>query len=49
LAAFDLTPEGTNSICKEGSMAKKKQNWCRGTELDRTLAGEICMVGSSVR
>jgi hypothetical protein len=30
-------------------MAKKKPNWCRGTELARTLANKIWMVGSRVK
>ena len=41
----------TNSICKEGNARydEKKQNWCRGRELDRTFARPIhvacCGVG----
>ena len=30
-------------------MAKKKPNWCRGTELDRALANKIWLVGSRVK
>jgi hypothetical protein len=30
-------------------MAKKKPNWCRGTELARTLANKIWLVGSRVK